>query len=234
MISCGRRIAVFGLLIGLWLTQPAGADSLSIVGEDATWTGGANSSCQFILEIKSETDPPSLLTGWQLTCEIVPDQAATGQVWFSSITQPSDYVFDGITRQNGITPSGDLNTRPTQLAIEDDIFDSILTDGINPVSVPSTGVNLLQIGLASSQAAGRFDIRIVGDGQDSGSVWFSETFDSLPFDIAAVPGRSSDVIESLVFGSVPEPSAMVLFSSAGSVFALGFGWRRRRKLTLAE
>jgi hypothetical protein len=191
--------AALGVLTALWLTQIvcAADPGLTIVGGDVTWTADANPSCQFVLRINSG-DTPCSLAGWQLNLEIVPD---TGQVWFSSIAVPDQYVFDEETL--GITSIG-LGT--TKLVAMDDIFAS----GAGSVPVDSTAANLLQIGLMSSQAVGHFDIRIVATtAQDFDSVWYSETGETKRFENFGESGLPYAVVESLDFTAAPEPSTLV-------------------------
>jgi hypothetical protein len=220
MVTRAVRYAFLGVLSAFWLIQFACADGLSIVGQDATWTADADPSCWFLLGITS-TAGTSSLTGWQLTCEIVRDQYASGDVWFDSVKEPPSYVFDG-----NVFPIAswiDPDTAHSFFAADA----SVTNDGeARPVDVDSVVVNLLQIELKSYQASGRFDIHIVGNGEASGSVWFSTASGMSSFDLA--PG-SDGVVQSLVFGAVPEPSTMVLLASAGIVFIVGFGWRQQRK-----
>jgi hypothetical protein len=210
--------AALGVLAAFWLTQIAVADTpgLTIVGGGVTWTADANPFCQFVLRIKSG-DTPCSLAGWQLNLEIVPD---TGQVWFSSIAEPDQYVFD--EEILGITATG-LGT--TKLVAMDDIFAS--GTGAEPVDL--TGANLLQIGLMSSQAVGHFDIRIVATEQDFDSVWYSETGETKRFENFAESGKPYAVVESLDFISAPEPSTLVFLLSAAAVTAFGYGRCRTRR-----
>lgn len=216
--------AALGVLAAFWLTQIAVADApgLTIVGGDVTWTADANPSCQFVLRIK-RGDTPCSLAGWQLNLEIVPD---TGQVWFSSIAEPDQYVFDEETL--GITSIG-LGT--TKLVAMDDIFAS----GAASVPVDSMGANLLQIGLMSSLAVGHFDIRIVATtAQDFDSVWYSETAETKRFENFAKSGLPYAVVESLDFTAAPKPSTLVFLLSAATVTALGYGRCRKRRQMLAR
>ncbi len=199
-----RKVGI-GTLIVLWMVQVACAGNLSIVSNGVTWISGDNPSCQFTLGVNN-TGTTFGLTGWQLRCEIVRYPDASGWVHFGSISEPPNYVFSGITHNIAKSEESSLEL----LVALDEIFFPVLTGEAGPVEVPETGMNLLQIELTSYQAVGQFDIVVVA-GTEIDSVWYSDTFDPMLFDVESLPGLPG-VVESLVF--VPEPSTIALLMSA--------------------
>jgi hypothetical protein len=200
----------------LWLSQQTTyAGNLCFVGEEVTCSSSLT-SFQFVLGVDaSNMDTPYGLTGWQLTAKIVRDQDAKGSVGFGTISEPPNYVFNGIDHE--ITP-GD-STFDTLVA-SDNIFDPVL-GGIDPVTV-APGSNLLVIDLISSDAVGRFNIEMMVTNPDTDSIWYSADFEPMLFDVKSITGQSAGVVGSIVF--VPEPSSLVLFLSGAA--SLAFGWVR--------
>jgi hypothetical protein len=191
-------------IVALWFAQVAWAGNLVAVGGPITWISGTESSCHFVIGVDN-TGANHPLIGWQLKCEIIPIGNTTGSVSFGTIGAPSNYVFGSLYRAVKVEGSAS-----STLIATDDI--TSFGDGflMNPVTVSKTGMELLDVELISSWAAGRFNV-VVAVGTEADSVWYSDTFAATPFDVNTL-GWESPIIESVVF-SAPEPSHLVLLLS---------------------
>lgn len=173
--------------------------NLKIVGQNVATN--SRTSCWITLGIEN-TGTVLPLSAWQLVLQIVPVNLPMGTVSITGIATPS-YVFgDGPTANFYWDPSysfGDLFT---------DLADN------PPVPVPANGRNLLQIHLTSSDAIGRFNILAVhDDGSGMCSNWVSSDLVPRNFDIASIDGAQKDIVASVQFGVVPEPSGGCLLGS---------------------
>jgi len=207
---------IVALIIAV-MQQAACAGNMTIVSRGIACTAGDSPSCLLTLGVDN-TGTPLGLTGWQLQVAIVPSPDASGSVHFGSIVEPPNYVFDGITHEIVRSSESTLDF----LLASDDIFFPVLMEETDPISIPPTGMNLLQVELNFIQAAGRFDIVVLAD-SGADSFWYSDTFDQMPLDVESPFGQAG-VVESLAI--VPEPSSLSMFLSAAGVIVF---FRRQKR-----
>ena len=230
-----QKVAV-SMLFSFWIAQIAYAEgNLSLVGEEISRIAGADPSCTFMLRVtNTDESNPVAFSGWQLACKIIKSPDATGTVSFSSASKPvTDYVFDGVSNSF-------LDT--TKYAEPFDTIGPIfgyITDTDVTVTVPTTGANLLQMGLTvSTDAKGRFDIAVVPDeatvpddgslpGNYIGAAWLST--DGMRREFSKMSFGSDPVVVGYVL-IVPEPaSAMLLLSGTAVLLILASLNAKRRK-----
>ena len=186
------------------------AEELNIFARDVTWIGGAVPSYSITLGIDA-TDTSATIGLWQLSCLIIPEGNAHFLLDPSDlVTPPRNYLFGedslGISWSNASSPSITF-------------FDFTM----DPVEVTGNDKNLLQIEVASGGATGSFELAIVpyDANNPNGSYWQSDLFsDYQAFDVVSplVPG--SNVVASLVFPAVPEPSIIYMLSSGLILFLI--------------
>lgn len=234
-----QKVAV-SMLFSFWIAQIAYAEgNLSLVGEEISRIAGADPSCTFMLRVtNTDESNPVAFSGWQLACKIIKSPDATGTVSFSSASKPvTDYVFDGVSNSF-------LDT--TKYAEQFDTIGPIFgytdtggyTDTVVTVTVPTTGANLLQMGLTvATDAKGRFDIAVVPDeatgldgslpGNYIGAAWLSA--DGMRREFSKMSFGSDPVVVGYVL-IVPEPaSAMLLLSGTAVLLILASLNAKRRK-----
>jgi len=224
---------VIGLIAFLWLWQIAHAEgNLRLIGEDKmVYPASADATYPVMLQVAS-TDTANLveLFGWQLACTLRPFGDASG-ISFKSASKPStNYVFDAVpndfldtTEYDGSTglPKAPDSMGPCfgfPVRVEELL-------PLSPVTVPATGVNLLQLELlVSATAKGRFDICILPDPDDAhvgeyfGSAWDTVDGGHWAFEGQVLGG------DPLVVGSisiVPEPRSVLLLLSGVVTFIVG-------------
>ena len=213
---------ILGATLFLSVAHMVCADSppnLQITGEEIT-VNATQSSCWLTLGIENTGITNSLLS-WQVSLQIVPIGAAPDTAVFTELDDytPTNYVFGsfswGIIRSD--MPAGDAD------------FSDMAKSGFDG-TVPSSGKNLLHLLFMCPDATGRFDIRLVpyNELEYTGSFWSDNNFITSPFDVVPVSDRpGSDIVASIEFLPVPEPSTILMLASVIiSVIINALEWRR--------
>lgn len=222
LISGRQRImwkSCIANIIVLCFAQVVCAERLQIVGK--TWFAGSASSCSVILEVENNGPHDVLLGSWQLVCQIIPVGDSPTDAFFTGLTDytpASDFVFGnkffGVFRN----PDNQLGTP----------FYAFSTDPNGGVDVQPPNTNLLLFDLTSPNAVGTFDIALAAFTEpDIGSYWSDNNGNAHTFDIAPPPGRPSEVVATVVFSDVPEPSTGFIML-LGMISSILFWFTRRR------
>jgi hypothetical protein len=207
---------VIGALVALWIAQIAYADGdLRLIGDEVTWLAGEQSG-QFTLRVGSTTPDPVVLTAWHLRFTITPESNASGKIFFDSFSTNSLFEIDDSFVDPNPPASPDIS----------DLIVAYATD-FDGVTVSSTDVNLLQVGLmATVGATGQFDIAVLPSSTSEngycGAEWYSgdpdyarTPFEGVPFDNGPVR------VGSVSITPIPEPSSVILLLSGAITFAIG-------------
>ncbi|MHB1034073.1 MAG: hypothetical protein ACYC35_08385 [Pirellulales bacterium] len=213
-----RKITIAATVV-LCLAQIARAESLAnlrIVGEQVK-ISASESSHWLTLGIEN-TGIEERPVVWQVVFQIVPVDDSTGTVVIKDFARPPAYMFGDAAYEIIRSDQSPLGTT----------FSGATSD-LAGAEVLSTGMNLLQIELASSDATGRFDIVAVSDEQiDLGSNWISPEFNAYEFAVVPVSDRpQTRVVASVEFISAPEPPSGLMLLAG--VATLAVPWVARRK-----
>jgi hypothetical protein len=210
------------------MALPARADSLTISGQNLSWTG-SGSSPTFTVAIENPgggvTDT---LAGWQLGLSIAAQSGATGSLSFATATLPANYLLNGNSEvQNGMSfiPNDPVLPATSIPAIADVIAT------VTGVTVPAAGDNLLALTFsAAAGTTGVFDIYATAPTSSfaTGSYWLDASFNNENFAQLSTGGGELLLGQITITPStvIPEPQSVVLLVS-GLAGAVGF-YRRRR------
>ncbi|MEM1165514.1 MAG: hypothetical protein AAGI30_04410 [Planctomycetota bacterium] len=204
MMPCGLASTVSAAPLSISTDASIGSPPNILPGE-------ISGSFTFNIVNAVDTDAPDdLLTGWQVTLDIVPLAGATGTVEIFDVSTPSaGYLLEGAGFGIGANRNGENLT----------IFDFILF--APPVQVPAApGAPLFDYRLeASADALGDFGIYAVASlsewADNSSPIVLAREFEGLPFDSGPVLIGQVTV--------VPTPSTAAVVGLAGVMAS-----RRRR------
>lgn len=207
------------------LHSQAHAASMTVVSPDASViVPKGRTTASVRIGLKNAESTPQALAVWFISLEVVADAASVGTVKFSSVTEPPEYPFVGVTPFGPQLAFG--GPLPTALASFSDA-PLLAPDGVE-IAGDAT-VNLFDLHLNLSPDADG-DFRIVmfsfDSPQPTSSSWSAGSAPETPLAFTNSTLVERTLVEISV-ANVPEPALLTMAACAGAIPAISRALRRK-------